>query len=220
MILTCSDAIQLQSGSAFKSANSVGMVDVVAEHTYQEMFFFWENIFKDSTLSWIIDQSGFSIDENQLSVIQSEFFSILYDELISSAFRMIRTLNLTITEVASDPNLETSVTKNYDHEVDANLIAIAGSGDLENLQPLVSKDFVLFHNLVDFWQLFLPRIKSNLFSRWVYLAGDTLITFSTRYPYVSGFYKMLGSCLTVCESIKFFDGIKSVDNEVFTNLKS
>ncbi|CAI2170936.1 4833_t:CDS:10 [Funneliformis geosporum] len=203
LILTCSDAIQLQSIPDQQSANSADMIDVVAEHTYQEMFFFWENIFKDSTFSWIIDQSGFSIDENQLCIIQSEFFSILYDEIMSSVFRMIRTLNLAITEVTGESKL---VTKNNDQEVDANLIAIAGSGDLENLQPLVSKDFVLFHNLVDFWQLFLPRIKSHLFSRWVYLAGDKLITFSTRYPYVSGFYKMLSSCLTVCESINFFEG--------------
>ncbi|CAG8489558.1 14379_t:CDS:10 [Funneliformis mosseae] len=213
LILTCSDAIQLQSKSDYQSVNSADMIDVVAEHTYQEMFFFWENIFKDSTFSWIIDQSGFSIDGNQLCIIQSEFFSILYDEIMSSVFRMIRTLNLSITEVAGESMLETSVMKNNNQGVDVNLIAIAGSGDLENLQPLVSKDFALFHNLVDFWQLFLPRIKSNLFSRWVYLAGDTLITFSTRYPYVSGFYKMLGSCLTVCESINFFEGIKRFDNE-------
>lgn len=190
------------------------MIDVVAEHTYQEMFFFWENIFKDSTLSWIIDQSGFPIEKNQLHTIQLEFFSILYDEFMSSVFQLLRTLNLTVTE-ARDAQLGTSIMKNNDHEIDANLIAIAGSGDLETLQPIVSKDFVLFQNLVDFWQLFLPQIKSDLFSRWVYLASDTLITFSTQYPYISGFYKMLGSCLTVCESIKFFDGIKNVDNEVF-----
>ncbi|GES81504.1 DNA-dependent protein kinase catalytic subunit [Rhizophagus clarus] len=215
LILTCSDAIQLQSRSDLQNANSVDMTDVVAEHTYQEMFFFWENIFKDSTLSWIIDQSGFSIDENQLRTIQLEFFSILYDEFMSSVFQMLRALNLTVTE-ARDSQLETSAMKNNDHEIDANLIAIAGSGDLETLQPIVSKDFVLFQNLVDFWQLFLPQIKSDLFSRWVYITGDALITFSTQYPYVSGFYKMLGSCLTVCESIKFFDGIKRVDNENIT----
>jgi DNA-dependent protein kinase catalytic subunit len=216
LILTCSDAIQLQSRSDLQNASSVGMIDVVAEHTYQEMFFFWENIFKDSTLSWIIDQSGFPIDENQLRTTQSEFFSILYDEFMSSVFQMLRTLNLTVTE-ARDSQLGASIMKNNENEIDANLIAIAGSGDLETLQPMVSKDFILFQNLVDFWQLFLPQIKSDLFSRWVYLTGDTLITFSTQYPYVSGFYKMLGSCLTVCESIKFFDGIKSVENEVPSN---
>ncbi|RGB41839.1 hypothetical protein C1646_738849 [Rhizophagus diaphanus] len=215
LILTCSDAIQLQSRSDLQNASSVGMIDVVAEHTYQEMFFFWENIFKDSTFSWIIDQSGFSIEENQLRTIQLEFFSILYDEFMSAVFQLLRTLNLTVTE-ARDAQLGTSIMKNNDHEIDANLIAIAGSGDLETLQPIVSKDFVLFQNLVDFWQLFLPQIKSDLFSRWVYLASDTLITFSTQYPYISGFYKMLGSCLAVCESIKFFDGIKNVDNENIT----
>src|SRR5438046_3344992 len=105
LILTCSDAIQLQSHSGLQNANSTNIIDVVAENTYQEMFFFWENLFKESTLSWIIDQSAFSIDENRLSATQTEFFSILYDEFMSSVFRMIRTLNLSIADVAGDSQL-------------------------------------------------------------------------------------------------------------------
>ncbi|CAI2193390.1 16480_t:CDS:2, partial [Funneliformis geosporum] len=46
--------------------------------------------------------------------------------------------NLTITEVTEESKL---VTKNNDQEVDANLIAITGSGILENLQPCAHPSF-------------------------------------------------------------------------------
>ncbi|CAG8524807.1 39645_t:CDS:10, partial [Gigaspora margarita] len=188
------------------------------EHTYQEMFNFWDHIFKDSTLTWVIRQSGLSSEEPQNNDTIKEFFSILYDEFLSAIFRMIKSLNFDVIDIAS--NDTTHITDfGSDHiekNTDSNLIAIAGSGDLNNLKPVVSKDFVLFQNLVDFWKLFLPRIKRDLFSRWVYLSGDTLITFSTQYPYVSGFYKMLGSCMKVCEIIKFFDSIKKINDENIT----
>ncbi|CAG8447301.1 28743_t:CDS:10, partial [Dentiscutata erythropus] len=215
MVLTCTDAIQYKNQADIQE-NVPGIVNPVAEHTYQEMFNFWEHIFKDSTLTWVIRQSGHSSEEPQNNNTIKEFFSILYDEFLSAVFRMIRTLNFDVIDVASD-DTTTHITETGSDQIekntDSNLIAIAGSGDLDNLKPVVSKDFVLFQNLVDFWKLFLSRIRHELFSRWVYLSGDTLITFSTQYPYVSGFYKMLGSCMKVCEIIKFFDGIKKINDE-------
>ncbi|CAG8447868.1 11173_t:CDS:10, partial [Dentiscutata heterogama] len=214
MILTCTDGIQYKNQADIQE-NVPGIINPVAEHTYQEMFNFWEHIFKDSTLTWVIRQSGLSSEEPQNNDTIKEFFSILYDEFLSAVFRMIRSLNFDVIDVASDDttNITESGSDQIEKNTDSNLIAIAGSGDLDNLKPVVSKDFVLFQNLVDFWKLFLSRIRRELFSRWVYLSGDTLITFSTQYPYVSGFYKMLGSCMKVCEIIKFFDGIKKINDE-------
>ncbi|CAG8455683.1 16904_t:CDS:10, partial [Cetraspora pellucida] len=214
MVLTCTDAIQHKSQADIQE-NIPGIIDTVTEHTYQEMFNFWEHIFKDSTLTWVIRQSGLSSEEPQNNDTIKEFFSVLYDEFLSAVFRLIRTLNFDVIDVASNDTVQTteSGSDSVEKNTDSNLIAIAGSGDLDNLKPVVSKDFVLFQNLVDFWKLFLPRIRYDLFSRWVYLSGDTLITFSTQYPYVSGFYKMLGTCMKVCENIKFFDGIKKINDE-------
>ncbi|CAG8572313.1 13750_t:CDS:10, partial [Acaulospora morrowiae] len=215
LILTCSDTIQSQKHSSDQNRNAQNFIDIIADHTYQEMFDFWDHIFKESTLSWANRQNGHSSINFENGENAKEFFSILYDEFFLAVFRMIRTLNFKVVDVSTNDTTSTITSeteKNYEN-IDSNLVAIAGSGDLENLQPIVSKDFVIYQNLVDFWQLFLPRIKPRLFSRWVYLSGDNLISFSIQYPYVSGFYKMLESCLRVCEDIQFFNGIKKPDNE-------
>lgn len=218
LILTCSDAVQNQQLSDNQSQDIPNIIDAVADHTYQEMFQFWELIFSDSTLLWVGHQTGEHIEDNNDAAVK-EFFTILYDEFFSSVFHMIRALNFKVIDVTTSDQVDgastnTEDTQNTQELIDSNLIAIAGSSDLSNLQPMVSKDFVIFQNLVDFWQLFLPRVRKELFSRWIYLAGDNLISFSTQYPYVSGFYKMVGSCLKVCESIQYFTGIKNLDSEV------
>ncbi|CAG8461030.1 2617_t:CDS:10, partial [Racocetra fulgida] len=151
-------AIQHKS-QADSQENVPGIIDTVAEHTYQEMFNFWEHIFKDSTLTWVIRQSGLSSEEPQNNDTIKEFFSVLYDEFLSTVFRIIRTLNFDVIDIASNDTTQIieSGSDNVEKNTDSNLIAIAGSGDLDNLKPVVSKDFMLFQNLVDFWKLFLPR---------------------------------------------------------------
>ncbi|RHZ54176.1 hypothetical protein Glove_429g28 [Diversispora epigaea] len=205
LILTCSDAIQNQKLFDNQRQDIPNIIDTVADHTYQEMFHLWNHIFSDSTLLWVGHQTSEDIENN--SDTAKEFFTILYDEFLLAVFRIIRALNFKVIDITTN-------TENIQELIDSNLIAIAGSSDLSNLQPVVSKDFIIFQNLVDFWQLFLPRIRKELFSRWVYLAGDNLISLSTQYPYVSGFYKMAGSCLKVCESIQYFIGVKNLDCEM------
>ncbi|CAG8506964.1 12822_t:CDS:10, partial [Acaulospora colombiana] len=215
LILTCSDAVQSQERPDYQGQNISNVINTVADHTYQEMFDFWDHIFNDSTLTWVNQQSGHSSGNLKDGEAAKAFFSIIYDEFFLTVFRMIQALNFKVIDVAAEDSSSTMIseTETTHETVDSNLIAIAGSGDLENLQPMVSKDFVIFQNLVDFWQLFLPRIKRELFSRWVYLSAYDLISFSTQYPYVSGFYKMLESCLKVCENIQFFNGIKKSGDE-------
>ncbi|CAG8511510.1 8195_t:CDS:10 [Diversispora eburnea] len=205
LILTCSDAIQSQQLFDNQRQDIPNIIDTVADHTYQEMFHLWNHIFSDSTLLWVGHQMSEDIENNSDAV--KEFFTILYDEFFLAIFRIIRALNFKVIDITTN-------TENTQEIIDSNLIAIAGSSDLSNLQPVVSKDFIIFQNLVDFWQLFLPGIRKELFSRWVYLAGDNLISLSTQYPYVSGFYKMVGSCLKICESIQYFTGVKNLDIEM------
>ncbi|KAF0409387.1 DNA-dependent protein kinase catalytic subunit [Gigaspora margarita] len=91
MILTCTDAVQDKSQVVIQD-NVPGIINPVAEHTYQEIFNFWDHIFKDSTLTWVIRQSDIASDDTTH-----------------------------ITDFGSD---------HIEKNTDSNLIAIAGSGDL------------------------------------------------------------------------------------------
>ncbi|CAJ0839827.1 30_t:CDS:10, partial [Entrophospora sp. SA101] len=208
LILTCSDSIQQSTIKNFASTSEI--INVVEDHTYKEMINFWEKIFKESIFLNVVDKKSLTIDEEENKIIIKEFFSVLYDEFMQAFLKMTKKLNFTVID-QSESDVDTT-----NSNVDVNLIAIAGYNDLSSLKPVFSKDFIIFQNLVDFWQIFLPRVRCQLYSRWVYTVGNTLILLSTCYPYISGFYKMLGSCLTVCESIGFFDGLqnhKSKNNE-------
>nr|CAG8448912.1 4810_t:CDS:10 [Entrophospora candida] len=208
LILTCSDSIQQSTIKNFASTSEI--INVVEDHTYKEMINFWERIFKESIFLNVVDKKSLTIDEEENKIIIKEFFSVLYDEFMQAFLKMTKKLNFTVID-QSESDVDTT-----NSNVDVNLIAIAGYNDLSSLKPVFSKDFIIFQNLVDFWQIFLPRVRCQLYSRWVYTVGNTLILLSTCYPYISGFYKMLGSCLTVCESIGFFDGLqnhKSKNNE-------
>ncbi|RUP50947.1 hypothetical protein BC936DRAFT_136979 [Jimgerdemannia flammicorona] len=188
LILTCSDALkateEVESGQHASSE-----VDEMADHVYMDFFFFWENIFKMPQL-----KSRKTI----LKSTEQEFFAIIYDELMASVLRLARTLNFATQDLKEDSegtNLAVTAT-------------VPLTGDVATLVPVVVKDFLLFQNLVDFWALFLPRVQPLLFTRWVYLVGEGLVELSTRYPLVSGFYKMCGTCLGVCQEIGIFNGVR------------
>ena len=50
----------------------------------------------------------------------------------------------------------------------------------------------------------LPTVTPDKFSPWVTTFGREMITFSSRLPLVSGFYKLLATVLTVCKDIGYF----------------
>src|SRR5947208_10248163 len=176
------------------------------------MINFWERIFKESLYLNVVDKKTLTIDDNENRSRIKKLFSVLYDEFMQAFLKIIKTLNFTIID-QSESETETD---SINSDVDANLIAIAGCNDLSSMRPVFTKDFIIFQNLVDFWKIFLPKISNKMFEKWVYTIGKTLILLSTRYPYISGFYKILGTCLTVCESIKFFDGLQNYGNKVMS----
>jgi DNA-dependent protein kinase catalytic subunit len=78
------------------------------------------------------------------------------------------------------------------------------------LLPSVPRDFQIFINLVDLCRSLLPEVDAAMFEQWVLPFGREVIVASSSHPLVSGFYKLLGTCLTLCKKIGYFQGVEGV----------
>ena len=58
-------------------------------------------------------------------------------------------------------------------------------------------DFLSFRSL-------LPEVNATMFEHWVLAFGREVIVASSHHPLVSGFYKLLATCLTLCKEIEYF----------------
>ncbi|XP_074649158.1 DNA-dependent protein kinase catalytic subunit-like [Tubulanus polymorphus] len=129
----------------------------------------------------------------------------IYDETISSVSRILDKLDL---------NSKKSDRTATDAESDSP----ATSDPIKDLQASKPKDFQIFINLVDFCRDVLPVRHYYHFSVWVYKFGHQLIVHSTKYPLVSGFYKLLATCLTICTKMHYFKGVNKTTEEERSNL--
>ncbi len=50
----------------------------------------------------------------------------------------------------------------------------------------------------------LPEVQPQMFTHWVYTFSREVIVQSSRHPLVSGFYKLLATCLGICKTIGYF----------------
>ena len=50
-----------------------------------------------------------------------------------------------------------------------------------------------------------PSVSLSLFTPWVLTFSQEVVCLATRYPLVSGFYKLLTLCLSICNKTHFFD---------------
>lgn len=57
----------------------------------------------------------------------------------------------------------------------------------------------------------LPKVKPKMFEHWVYTFGREIIIQSSKHPLVSGFYKLLATCLKICKRIGYFSGVSVGD---------
>lgn len=83
-----------------------------------------------------------------------------------------------------------------------------GNTVAQNLEPLNKTDFILFHNLVEFWCAIVPQLDYQRLNSWIYTASTTLIQDSLQKPLISGFYRMLAVILKITDKLKLFDGFK------------
>uniref|UniRef100_A0A8C4S1N9 DNA-dependent protein kinase catalytic subunit n=1 Tax=Erpetoichthys calabaricus TaxID=27687 RepID=A0A8C4S1N9_ERPCA len=134
-------------------------------------------------------ESGF-VDGEALSSPLRSLNRLLYDELMKSLLKIIEKLDLSVGNFSTENNL-----------------SIPSSDPSANLFPSKPKDFTAFINLVDFCSELLLQKHNDYFAQWVYVLGYELILQSTRFPLVSGFYKLLSVCMKIAKKIKYFQGV-------------
>ncbi|KAF9955057.1 hypothetical protein BGZ72_004086 [Mortierella alpina] len=171
-----------------------------AWHSYTIYLFLWRNLFRPTALSKELNRAHEEISNED----QETFLRIVYGSTMESFKRLVTLLNLSVSDSEMDlddsPSLEVlEIQSAGDSPIGP------ASGDIAKMQANCAKDFIIFQNLTEFWQIFLPEIRPTLFARWAFVIGDTLIDLSARHPLVSGFYKMFATCLQVCQSISLFN---------------
>ncbi|KAF9390467.1 hypothetical protein CPB97_009177 [Podila verticillata] len=166
-------------------------------HSYTTYLFLWQNIFSPSTLSKEMNLSEVLIEGRD----KEAFLRTLYSSMMLSFKRLVSLLNLSVSDAQTDLEDDDSGLKLQD----IGTPLAPASGDVGKMQANNSKDFIIFQNLTEFWQKFLPKTCPELFGRWAFLIGDCLIELSAKNPLVSGFYKMFATCLQVCQSTQHFD---------------
>ncbi|KAI8501204.1 hypothetical protein Bbelb_212990, partial [Branchiostoma belcheri] len=126
--------------------------------------------------------------------------------LDSSRLKVIDKLDLTTSKQVETGNEE--LTADVSGSQDGTT-----SDPFAGLQAAKPRDFVVFINVVDFCRDLLPHHHPEYFQRWVFTVGHALILHSTRLPLVSGFYKLLSVCMTICTKVKYF---KDLDTKLLS----
>ncbi|KAF8937820.1 hypothetical protein BGZ58_002088 [Dissophora ornata] len=172
-------------------------------HSYTIYLFLWRNLFKPRALSQELKKSPLEISDEDLE----RFLRVIYDSTMESFKRLVSLLNLSVSDSELDLDEEPA-----SHELKVAVVDLTDtpvamgpvSGDVAKMQAICTKDFIIFQNLTEFWKIFLLEIRPDLFARWAFVVGNTLIELSAKNPLVSGFYKMFATCLQVCHSISLF----------------
>ncbi|XP_066575742.1 DNA-dependent protein kinase catalytic subunit isoform X2 [Amia ocellicauda] len=146
-----------------------------------------------------LKESGFldGTFESQRAPLRS-LNRLLYDELIKSILKIVEKLDLSVQK----QNLD-----NEQGETDVSSLVLPSSDPTAHLLPNKPKDFTAFVNLVEFCSELLLWKHAEYFEQWVYPLGHELVLQSTRFPLVSGFYKLLSLSMKIAKKIKYFQGV-------------
>ncbi|KAF9155537.1 hypothetical protein BG015_009513 [Linnemannia schmuckeri] len=216
LVFTSSD-ISRSLADLFKSGRQPGATESIP-HSYTIYLFLWRNLFKPNSLSKDLKKKFTEIPDGD----HERFLQIIYGSTMESFKRLVSLLNLSVSDAEAPTDNEaagkddlTSESRLFDPDTSMELVSMVPvSGDVTKMQANCAKDFAIFQNLTEFWQLFLPEVRPDLFGRWTYVIGNTLIELSARHPLVSGFYKMFATCLQVCQNISLFKSISTADRRV------
>ncbi|KAJ3024386.1 UNVERIFIED_CONTAM: hypothetical protein HDU68_008222 [Siphonaria sp. JEL0065] len=148
--------------------------------TWKEYTTFWETLFTSTKEEW-------SNDEVQA------FRYILYDGMMTAMLELPGDLNLNMRE------------RDVIGEGDANgKSSIPIATDASRLVADNPADFIVFVAFVSLCDALLPRVQLALFEKWIFVAGQKLISYSSHHPLVSGFYKLFGVILAITDTLGYF----------------
>ncbi|KAJ3307867.1 hypothetical protein HDU76_004302, partial [Blyttiomyces sp. JEL0837] len=169
-----------------ENLNASTKMDDVDGAAYLEYMTFWDIV---------MDKSSYF--KSDLTA-RREIYRLIYDGFMECLLRVPANLNLVVTELVNE---EGSGKK---EEV---VQQLPSSGDMACLKAQNLKDFQILINFVDFCDTVLPKLSTQEFGSWVLPFGRSLVTFSTKHPLVSGFYKMFSICLKATVTIGYFGDI-------------
>ncbi|XP_061073095.1 DNA-dependent protein kinase catalytic subunit [Conger conger] len=137
--------------------------------------------------------------ETQVAALKS-LNHLLYDEMIKSVLKIIEKLDLSVHKLTPEEEEKGD---------DAKAIQMTSTDPMVDILPNKPKDFTAFINLVELSSELLLRKRVEYFEQWVYPLSHTLILQSTRFPLVSGFYKMLSVTMKIAKKINYFKHVNT-----------
>eukprot|EP00794_Sanderia_malayensis_P010266 gene10266-11321_t len=191
LIRTCSHPVVTEEGIAEESNQNESQIEL----SYRSFLDLWIALIDEKSY---IDQISMDCSTKTRSIILKDQ---VYDELIQSVIYIIEKLNLKAEK--EKPKEDGSL-----NVVQENSIA-SSSDPLSGLVADVPKDFQIFINLVEFCRTIILSHGVNSFHRWIPLFTKEVITLSSRYPLVSGFYKLLEICSRICSKLGYFKDFPS-----------
>ncbi|KAJ8280685.1 hypothetical protein GJAV_G00057750 [Gymnothorax javanicus] len=152
-----------------------------------------------------LTQSGFldGAFETQMASLKS-LNRLLYDEMIKSVLKIIEKLDLSVQKLTSEDE---------EKGVDVSTVQITSSDPTADISPNKPKDFTAFINLVELCSELLLQKHVGYLEQWVRPLSHKLILQSTRFPLVSGFYKMLSVTMKIAKKIKYFKKVSPKTSE-------
>lgn len=155
--------------------------------TYRNYLPLWKNL-----LGFV--NSSHSKYEHIPKTTRQSIVKIFYDELIKTLLLLINKLNLNTKYLEDTPVIDPLV-----------------SCEAEKID-----DYIIFINVVDFY---MDLLKSNTvfyFKKWIKMFSNQIITKSIKFPYVSGFYKLLKLDLQICDQLNYFEEELQEDRKSIT----
>lgn len=146
--------------------------------TYKSYVSLWKSVLSLST-SKNPKYASISIAVREV-VVQA-----VYDELIKTLLQLINKLNFKTKFLDEDvPSIDPS------------------TSEAEKLD-----DYIIFINVVELYSTLLPT-NYNCFKKWIKMYSAQIIFQSLKYPFVSGFYKLLRISLQISDKLDYFEKAK------------
>ncbi|XP_071815133.1 DNA-dependent protein kinase catalytic subunit-like [Apostichopus japonicus] len=193
---TCSHPVLLEGAGIKDNQGTGGEEDDLEvanrKTTYKSYLDLWASLL-DSQYLKEIDAMGMTYVERK------KIHATLYNEMMTSMMKILTKLDLSATKSQAEGEIQGEVSN-----ADTNTSLLSSSDPVLGLQAAKPRDFQIFINLVDFCRDLLPRQQMEYFKPWVYQFGHQLILLSTRFPLVSGLYKLLTACMVICQKTGYF----------------
>jgi DNA-dependent protein kinase catalytic subunit len=154
---------------------------------YEEL---WSNLLNPSFFklaSWGYPWCEFSFGKDMVDKLHG----VVYDKIMDSIIQMIDKLDLRCTLSNSEDDGSEFVPSDM----------------ISHIKPTNPKDFELYLNLIEFCQLFLLKSNPSHLLRWLYVFCKQSCDKALKYPFASGFYKLLTIAMKICKDYKYFEGI-------------